>query len=446
MDKEVVKKQNHKLTLFALFLSLVSIGVLVFGFLLVSSNKVILLQSVSNIYNKINVFQNNEIKLLDKISESKDIGIKTEISFKMKDEILKVDFNYLENKNDNKSRLDLIVNYLDEELLNGNTILQDNKVYFFLKGITENYYYTDYGYQAFLKSLTSDEYNKLLEFFKDSVDEIVKNDDIKKDKVTVKYNGKDKKVNKLTYKLRNKDINKMINNFTKLLKSDKKLYKNIASYLEISVDDLDKQIEQLNSFHKNDEDKVMLEYDVYYFGFNKIFRYDLKHIPSNITLSYQENTGEDIIKLISNDKEMISLVVKNNKENYDYELNIASIFEDKIYTITGKYSNNNLTVNYDGNNININSTTLEKDGGYTTTSSIVLADDVTLDMVNTYYFDQKVKFNGKNSVDINDITPEDYELMINNFKESKLYEIFTSFEDILGMFGIKDIEFLEELK
>lgn len=82
MDKEVVKKQNHKVTLFALFLSLVSIGVLVFGFLLVSSNKVILLQSVSNIYNKIDIFQKNDMNLLNKVAASKNNGINSNIVLK----------------------------------------------------------------------------------------------------------------------------------------------------------------------------------------------------------------------------------------------------------------------------------------------------------------------------------------------------------------------------
>lgn len=218
MDKEVVKKQNHKVTLFALFLSLVSIGVLVFGFLLVSSNKVILLQSVSNIYNKIDIFQKNDMNLLNKVAASKNNGINSNIVLKRDNtDILKIDFNYLENSDDNQTRLDLVINLLEDELVNSNIVLKDNKFYFFIKNITENYYYTDLSYQSIFKTLSSSDYSKILEYIKDAIDETIKNDDIKKDKVTVKYNDKDKKVNRLTYKIRNKELNNMIKYFTKLI-------------------------------------------------------------------------------------------------------------------------------------------------------------------------------------------------------------------------------------
>ena len=178
MDKEVVKKQNHKVTLFALFLSLVSIGVLVFGFLLVSSNKVILLQSVSNIYNKIDIFQKNDMNLLNKVAASKNNGINSNIVLKRDNtDILKIDFNYLENSDDNQTRLDLVINLLEDELVNSNIVLKDNKFYFFIKNITENYYYTDLSYQSIFKTLSSSDYSKILEYIKDAIDETIKNDD-----------------------------------------------------------------------------------------------------------------------------------------------------------------------------------------------------------------------------------------------------------------------------
>ena len=451
MDKEVVKKQNHKVTLFALFLSLVSIGVLVFGFLLVSSNKVILLQSVSNIYNKIDIFQKNDMNLLNKVAASKNNGINSNIVLKRDNtDILKIDFNYLESSDDNQTRLDLVINLLEDELVNSNIVLKDNKFYFFIKNITENYYYTDLSYQSIFKTLSSSDYSKILEYIKDAIDETIKNDDIKKDKVTVKYNDKDKKVNRLTYKIRNKELNNMIKYFTKLIKNDKSLYKNIASLLEISTDSFDKEMDNLSSLFSDDLEKEIFEYDVYYYGFNKIFRYELKHADSGLMFSYQENKDNYVINLGTEENNIVNMVVKSNKDAYDYELSVTNIFDGNKYTISGTYQKDNLVINYDDNKVDITTSSEEKEGNFINRSKILLREDddnsVEIDINNTNYFDKKVEFNANNSKSIDEIESEELELLINNIKESKLYELLIPFTESLEMSNLGEMEFLGELK
>ena len=432
MENEIKNKQNRKVTIFALFLSLVSVGVLIFGFLLVSSNKVILLQSLSNIYNKINIFQDNNIPLLDKISDSKNNGIKSLINVKTDKDIFNLSLDYLENANDNKSRLDLAVKYLDDEIINGNIVLEDSKVYFFLKGITEDYYYTNFNYQSFIRSLTTSEYNQIMEYIKDAVVEVVKNDDIKKEKVTVKYNDKDKKVNKLTYRIGYKQLSKMFDNFTKSLKSDKKLYKKIAAYLEISTNELDESLDLISSMIPKD-DKKLVEYNVYYYGFNKIFRYDLKLISNDMTLSYQENKDNNTFRFGIADKSLSDLVIKTDGT---YEFSIHDIPNLDDYSIKGNYSDNKVTVDYEDKNLSIVRNTSEKDNTFISNNTIILSDEndsVTIDINTTYYFDKQVKFTSTNSKNIDDITEEDTTLLLSNLKDSKIYELISNNEKLSNM-------------
>ena len=67
MENNINKKQNTRVMIFASFLSIVSIGLLVLGFFLVSSDKVVLLQSVSNLFNKFNNQNESNSILTDKL-------------------------------------------------------------------------------------------------------------------------------------------------------------------------------------------------------------------------------------------------------------------------------------------------------------------------------------------------------------------------------------------
>ena len=120
LTKNVVKKQNCKITVFACLLSVISIGLLVFGFMAVSSNKVIMLQSISNLNNKLDPFLENNKVLLDKLANSKDVGLRTNIDVDVnelvaQDASFSINFDYLENRDDQKSKLNLEVTANNEE-------------------------------------------------------------------------------------------------------------------------------------------------------------------------------------------------------------------------------------------------------------------------------------------------------------------------------------------
>ena len=196
MDQEQNKKQNRKVTLFACLLSFLSIGLLVFGFTLVSSDKVVMLQSISNLSSRFNQALDSDSLLLDKISSSNNVGIRLNMNTNYQDSTSTLLLDYLENKEDKKSRLDFTVSKENEKILDLDMSLYQKNLYFFIENITPSYYYTAFNYYSLLSSLSSSDSDKLLSLLKESVTDYIDNDSITSQKVNITYHGKSKKVNK----------------------------------------------------------------------------------------------------------------------------------------------------------------------------------------------------------------------------------------------------------
>ena len=184
MEQEFNKKQNRKLTVFACVLSIISIGLLVFGFVAVSSNKVVMLQSLSNLSSKVDPFLEENKVLLDKIASSKDVGFKTNINVSVNEVIAQdisfdLGINYLENRDDQKSKLNLTLSSNGEEILGGQLALANQRVYGFINNITPRYYYTSLEYYSLLSSLNSKDSEKVWSLLKDTVNDYIDNKDIK---------------------------------------------------------------------------------------------------------------------------------------------------------------------------------------------------------------------------------------------------------------------------
>lgn len=439
VEQELNKKQNRKLTVFACMLSVISIGLLIFGFMAVSSSKVVMLQSLSNLSGKLDPFLEENRVLLDKIASSKDVGYNTNVNVNVNEMILPdtsfgLSINYLENKDDQKSRFNLSLSSNNEEILGGKLALANQKAYGFINNITPRYYSTLFDYSSFLSSLSSKDSEKVWSLFKDTINDYIENDDINKEKVVINYDGKDKKVTKLSYSITSNDIKTVINNFFDNLKKEKNLFNNIASVINISEEDLKLGIDTfLESIDGSDEAII---YNVYYYGFNKIVQYELE--SSNHTIMIQYKTGKkDTFKLISNNVTFLSLEVTKNNKQYDFNGYVygndtklpfsGSLIDDKM----------NIVFNTDSGDLKFDITKMSDNNNYKYTMNIKLTVSTegvsvelgTLEVKSEYYFDQKVDVSLNDSVDINEISEEDYNTICNNFLNHPLYSIIESFID-----------------
>ena len=434
MDQEQNKKQNRKVTLFACLLSFLSIGLLVFGFTLVSSDKVVMLQSISNLSSRFNQALDSDSLLLDKISSSNNVGIRLNMNTNYQDSTSTLLLDYLENKEDKKSRLDFTVSKENEKILDLDMSLYQKNLYFFIENITPSYYYTAFNYYSLLSSLSSSDSDKLLSLLKESVTDYIDNDSITSQKVNITYHGKSKKVNKLTYQITNKTIYDILASFIHSVQTDTSLYNNVSSYLKLSKEELDEKCNQILTQIGKDNKTVLYNYRVYYYGFNQIVSYELEDVTNKVVLKYQKD-DKDILEVKKEDTVVLSINIFKNKNQYDFE---GFINSDKKYDFTGNIKNNTITVFYHDNEDNYQfSLTLKediKDNSFNYAYDINLLlnkETVFISKINfTYYFNEKIEdINYTNSTSISDITEEDFNTILEQFKNHPLYHLISSFTD-----------------
>ncbi len=434
MDQEQNKKQNRKVTLFACLLSFLSIGLLVFGFTLVSSDKVVMLQSISNLSSRFNQALDSDSLLLDKISSSNNVGIRLNMNTNYQDSTSTLLLDYLENKEDKKSRLDFTVSKENEKILDLDMSLYQKNLYFFIENITPSYYYTAFNYYSLLSSLSSSDSDKLLSLLKESVTDYIDNDSITSQKVNITYHGKSKKVNKLTYQITNKTVYDILASFIHSVQTDTSLYNNVSSYLKLSKEELDEKCNQLLTQIGKDNKTVLYNYRVYYYGFNQIVSYELEDVTNKVVLKYQKD-DKDILEVKKEDTVVLSINISKNKNQYDFE---GFINSDKKYDFTGNIKNNTITVFYHDNEDSYQfSLTLKKDikdnsFSYDYDINLLLnKETVFTSKINfTYYFNEKIEdINYTNSTSISDITEEDFNTILEQLKNHPLYDLISSFTD-----------------
>lgn len=434
MDQKQNKKQNRKVTLFACLLSFLSIGLLVFGFTLVSSDKVVMLQSISNLSSRFNQALDSDSLLLDKISSSNNVGIRLNMNTNYQDSTSTLLLDYLENKEDKKSRLDFTVSKENEKILDLDMSLYQKNLYFFIENITPSYYYTAFNYYSLLSSLSSSDSDKLLSLLKESVTDYIDNDSITSQKVNITYHGKSKKVNKLTYQITNKTVYDILASFIHSVQTDTSLYNNVSSYLKLSKEELDEKCNQLLTQIGKDNKTVLYNYRVYYYGFNQIVSYELEDVTNKVVLKYQKD-DKDILEVKKEDTVVLSINISKNKNQYDFE---GFINSDKKYDFTGNIKNNTITVFYHDNEDSYQfSLTLKKDVkdnsfSYDYDINVLLnKETVFTSKINfTYYFNKKIEdINYTNSTSISDITEEDFNTILEQLKNHPLYDFISSFTD-----------------
>lgn len=439
MEEQLVQKQNKKVTIFAIVLSVISIGLLVAGFLLVSSDKVVMLQSLSNLFNKFDSVLDNS-SLYDKIASSNDIGIKADINLVSEQASVDANLvvNYLENKTDKKSKLDFDLTMSDQKMLGLEGALANNNIYFYVDDITPSYYHTVLEYASVISSLKGNDYDKLMTLVKESVSDNVDDNDIEKKKVEITYNGKDKKVNKLSYAVTNETLKEIITSFIDSLKKDKELLKNLSNYMGITTNEMKQMCDDLISDMKFDEVETIFYYNVYYYGFNKIIKYELADIDNKPVIEYTVGDKEILNFYGEDNKVVISIEVEKKQKQSNISGYIYNSSDDTKMPFTGTLKNDTLTliVTKDGIDLKlaITSTEEEKDNSYIYNNKFVLSASAlgqememgSLDIKLEYYFGQKVDVDVTKSVDISEITETDMTIIQNNLMNHPIYQLINS--------------------
>lgn len=453
-------KQNHKVTIFAILLSMLSLGVLIIGFIIVSSDKVVMLQSISNLYNRISGSFEDEFVLVNKISNSKECGINTKNIITIGKDSYNLNVNYLENRFDNKSRLDFTISYL-ENIFSSSYVIDNNILYTFIENVTDDYYYVPdqkYNYISFLKNFSQTDYEKILALLKEEINNMISNDKIRKEKINIKYNDTSKKVTKLTYNMTKDDVKSIINTLIKEVKKDKSLTKNILSLLDTDASKFKSYLDEYFTKIDNNDKEYVYSYSTYYYGFNKIVKYDFYSHLDDLLISYldQKNDGKVIIK--NGDDTILNLTIDSTGTNFKFDGNISYIIDklgmDKnnyfvnLFTkdFSGSYDGTHLELLIDedeNNKLNINLTlnldTIDNIYKYNSNLSVSRVTDKKNILYNVaseieFVFDKKIDVDFTNSINYQELTEEEKKLIEDNLNNNIIYQIIKN-NNILEYFN-----------
>lgn len=424
------EKQNHKVTLFAILLSVISLGVLVFGFTIVSSDKVVMLQSLSNLYNKANLIFEDDLILLDKIASTDKVGINSKNTLTVGDDQYNLNLNYLENASDKLSTLNMSL-FHDEDSLSTSLVFDKDHRYFSIKDITPDYYYYEeenYSYNNVFRSLSSNDYDKVLSLLKEVVDNQIDNSKIKKEKVVINYDGKDKKVNKLTYEIDYNELKTIVTKIVANILKDKELYNNISNVLN-GKDGLRKYLDEyLDNF--KDINGNILSYSTYYYGFNKIVQYEFHSNVDNITLNYKEDKTNDDIRITKDEDTLLNINIDKATNKYTFNgnlsyfikesnLNDTWLFDLLSNNFSGTYNNKNLELNIETETplrINFSFTNGVLDGVYKYNTNLKVMTKVDEEEKEMFNLVSEIEFIFDKKIDV-DIT--DSILITNDSEEEK---------------------------
>ncbi len=439
-ESNLNKKQNHKVTIFACLLSVISIGLLVFGFMAVSSDKVVMLQSVSNLTNKLDQLldSDEQMELLDKIASNDNVGVRYNMSLEKGEEQFRISINSLQNKKEQRSQLDLTLANLQEELLDASIITDQNRLHFFAENITPKYYFTTLQQEAHSSSsFGGKDFNRFLEILKEAINNCIEEENIQKSKTTISYQGKEKKVNRLTYEITDETIKRIIQNFSNSLKNDAKLLENVASCIGISEDEILSFLDDFANSISSINSEEKLYYNVYYYGFNKIVLYELT--CGDVSIQYQVEEKE-IIHFMIGKEVVFSVEVQKNNNQHEFQGYFQMDGTQVPFRGTVKQHEFVTFIEVDDDVIqySIQDTEfVEQQNHYqyqvtfsvTTTSNSIEQELMKAVIHQEIYFDEKIDVSKIDySIDIAEISEEEMLEISENFKNHPLYQFIQNLD------------------
>lgn len=232
-------------------------------------------------------------------------------------------------------KLDLKADQNKKNILNLKAALSDSKLYFRLADTMKNYYFIDIteimkelndgltNIQSsispeFIELISKYDFNKLIDYAADSIEEVFTKDDFKKSNEEITVNGKEVKALKYTTKITQEKAIKIAKSFSKKAIKDEDLIKIIAEVTGEKVADVKAMFEKIiNAELKNTQEGYIL-YSVYVSKLGKTLGYGFeienvgkiviteKNDVTTISITYGEYFGSIEINEKSDDHVIIT--------------------------------------------------------------------------------------------------------------------------------------------
>lgn len=362
-----------------------------------------------NKYLESNNIDSNVIDIYELFKDGATLNVDGNLSVKSNDEELlsgKININFVDNPSSSNRYINIKFDDNKDSIINFESYLNDNKVYFTMKDIFDKYYFTGLEYIK----IYDENVKKLKDNVSKSLDSYFTNDKF----VLSKEEG----YSKISVSLSDKDLNDLLILILENLKNDDAL--SLFVNEDMSLEDIRKELDdEINSIKEN------LEYQ----SDEKIYTYNVYSKGS--TLVKQEIIVDDI-----------KLVIEGETSG-----NITLLSDDTVI-LTGSYDKNKLNLNFSDNDINFDfsltfNNNITKDNAAANYNLVIKTKSeedelvVNADLELGITKDNTIpKVDISNATDISDITNEEIQNIYTKLGEVPMLSLYFS------MFsGLKDSDY-----
>ncbi len=319
----------------SILLFCVSIGMIGTGVYLMNSNKYVYTTVITNSFNSF--MKSDSPALLTEMGKSSQYQITTNTSLMLDDvNMMSLDGNiYIDN---NAWYLNLMSKIVEEDFIDIEALMKDNKIYYKIKEAMDEFYYEELAVEN-NDEITKEDLNLIIEHLKDSIFKDLKDSDFTREKVTLDIDGLKFNTTKISLPFTEKVMYTSLVNFIEALSKDSdaiKVLQKISS--DITKGSLETLLDELKQSSDLVGDELFFTLSVYTKSFNKPIRVeilisDASEIDSiaegSVSLVFDSydnanNYKTDSIKLMENNSVIIELreeYTSKNESNLSLEVN-----------------------------------------------------------------------------------------------------------------------------
>ena len=441
----------------SILLFIVSIAMIGSGVYLMNSKKYIFETAVKEVFENLTK-SGEDIFLLDELGSSDKYRITTDTSLTMMgEEFASVNGDlYISNNN---LYLNIDSSLAGEDFIGLEGLVDEERIYFKLKEIMENFYYDEITSTvddavsmndlSTIEDIERDEINLLINLLRDSILKDLKDEDLDKTSVTLNLGSEEFKTSKISFGISEKRFIQIMINYLDAISNDTEAIRVLQKIdSEITKETIDEAKTTLEEGIEQYGEEDILSFAFYLEGFNNIRRVELSTAGSGevdsiatgvLSITFDTYTNSDNKKvndfnIVQNEMTLISMEEVYNTDN---DINITIEFNDgeQIAKFSGNMTreDNGTTVNLNAllddeeiANITFGVTRVTQNEEYTLELSFTEATtEMRLSSINNIYLNEDLP-----SVDTSDADS------IDNLTEEEMAEIQAYIAERLSILGL----------
>lgn len=375
--------------------------------------------------------ENEEVEEINDILENSKIVLNSEVDTN----------NLLINEN-------LEVIYNNEDFINANIIMQDEKMYIALKDWLDKYIEIPLEeddvseIKNFTNNLEILDLDLLVDVIKEEFIKKLQKQEYTKESTNLYLDGKETKVTKSSLKLSEEQAVTFIKELLENLKQNENFKNALGVYKEEIIESIDEILENVPTEGFDEDTKIC--FSIYTKGlFNKIVAVDfteetldgttegiefIKRSEEKYELNIYENDGEMRT-------ELIKVIIDNKKENKNKGTMLISIMSgEETIEFTYKYEVKNeetifeLSTNIEDTSFTVSGNTIKRDNSYNGNFTVLVKTSeygtIELNCLYNFEYDAKIeKVDVTNATTLEEMSEEDQQTLVTNIQKSKLYEL-----------------------